>query len=183
MTPTETLKHEHQVVLLVLKGVEREAQTLRTNAKARFEDIRKIVDFSRNFTDRCHHAKEEKHLFPAMEKHGLAHDQGPIAVMLMEHARGREFVKAASGALPGAEKGDSKALQALRDSLQGYAQLLQNHIAKENNYLFPTADKLLTPEEQTALEKAFDKVEREEMGEGTHEKYHQLAHELGEKGQ
>jgi hypothetical protein len=31
---------------------------------------------------------------------------------------------------------------------------------------------------QQELNRAFEKVEAEEMGEGAHEKYHQLAHEL-----
>jgi len=31
-----------------------------------------------------------------------------------------------------------------------------------------------------ALVKAFDQVEAEEIGEGVHEKYHQLAHELSQ---
>jgi hypothetical protein len=43
------------------------------------------------------------------------------------------------------------------------------------------ADKLLTPEDQKDLEAAFEKVEAEELGAGTHERYHQLAHGLGKK--
>jgi len=40
------------------------------------------------------------------------------------------------------------------------------------------ANRLLTARDQDELTEAFEKVEREEMGEGVHEKYHQLAHEL-----
>jgi hemerythrin-like domain-containing protein len=42
------------------------------------------------------------------------------------------------------------------------------------------ADRVFTPEDQEALGEAFEKVEAEEMGERVHEKYHKLAHELGE---
>ncbi|MDW8069772.1 MAG: hypothetical protein RML46_12800 [Anaerolineae bacterium] len=35
-------------------------------------------------------------------------------------------------------------------------------------------------EDQQALEEGFEQVEREEMGEGVHERYHELAHQLGE---
>jgi hemerythrin-like domain-containing protein len=181
MTPTETLKHEHQIVLLVLEGAEREARKLQAQAQADYEALGKIVDFARNFTDRCHHAKEEKHLFPAMERRGQPAGHGPIAVMLMEHTQGRDKIKAIAGALPGAEKGDPAARSALHESLTGYITLLRNHIAKEDNILFPLADRLLAPEDQTALEKDFERVEEEEMGQGTHERYHQLAHELGGK--
>ena len=40
------------------------------------------------------------------------------------------------------------------------------------------ADRLLTPKECQEMVKAFDRVETEEIGEGVHEKYHQLAHDL-----
>ncbi|MCX7681174.1 MAG: hypothetical protein N2508_04275 [Anaerolineae bacterium] len=35
--------------------------------------------------------------------------------------------------------------------------------------------------DQQALEEAFAQVEREEMGEGVHERYHELAHRLGKE--
>ncbi len=37
----------------------------------------KVVDFIRNFADRCHHGKEEDNLFPAMEKRGIPRQAGP----------------------------------------------------------------------------------------------------------
>lgn len=57
----------------------------------------------------------------------------------------------------------------------------EHQIAKEDNILFPLADRLFTPGDQKALEREFERVEAEEMGEGTNERYHQLAHELGKK--
>ena len=42
------------------------------------------------------------------------------------------------------------------------------------------ADKVFTPEDQQALVASFEKHEAEEIGEGVHEKYHQLAHELAQ---
>jgi len=58
--------------------------------------------------------------------------------------------------------------------------LLRAHIDKEDNVLFPMADQLLTAADQKELTEAFEKVEAEEIGEGVHDKYHQLAHELAE---
>jgi hemerythrin-like domain-containing protein len=181
LKPTESLIHEHEIVYLVLDAIGREVEKIVGLRKADFEVIRKIVDFSRNFTDRCHHAKEENHLFSALEKRGLSRDEGPIAVMLWEHAQGREKIKIIVETLAYAEKGNGIALGVLRENQDAYAQLLRAHISKENNVLFPLADKLLTPEDQKALEEAFEKVEAEEMGAGTHELYHQLAHDLAKK--
>ena len=77
--------------------------------------------------------------------------------------------------------GQAAAAQSLTASLADYVALLRSHIAKENHRLFPMTDRLLSAPEQAALEEAFDRVEREEMGAGVHERYHQLAHELAEK--
>jgi hemerythrin-like domain-containing protein len=38
--------------------------------------------------DRCHHANEEKNLFHRMESRGVPRQQGPLAVMPVEHELG-----------------------------------------------------------------------------------------------
>ena len=90
MKPTEELKHEHQIVLLILKAAEREVANINGGGALHVDEVEKMVDFFQNFTDRCHHAKEEKHLFPSLQQHGLPVGSGPVAVMLAEHEEGRE---------------------------------------------------------------------------------------------
>jgi hemerythrin-like domain-containing protein len=85
------------------------------------------------------------------------------------------------GALPKAREGGVEAIASVKNSLGAYVKLLRAHIMKENNILFPMSDRILSRENQSELEKAFDIVEAEEMGEGIHEKYHALAHELASK--
>lgn len=179
MTPTEILKHEHQIVLLVLKGAEREGTAARKSGRCDSATIEKMVDFFKTFVDRCHHAKEERHLFPSLEKHGVPKEGGPIGVMLSEHDAGRGHVRAIAAALPGLKSRRADAAAEIAEHLQAYAALLRAHIDKEDNILFPMADRLLTREESEEMVKAFDRVEAEEIGEGVHEQYHQLAHELG----
>lgn len=178
MTATETLRHEHQVILLVLGAAEREAQSIQDSGTVRTEAVAEMVDFFRNFADICHHAKEEKLLFVKMEERGMPAHNGPIAVMLHEHDEGRRLVRAVAEALPKASQGDPIALAAVRDNLRTYADLLRAHIAKEDNILYPMADGLFSVEDQRSLSEAFDRVEAEEIGPGVHEKYHELAHRL-----
>ncbi|MGD1148884.1 MAG: hemerythrin domain-containing protein [Thermoanaerobaculaceae bacterium] len=178
MTPTETLKHEHTIVLMVLQGAEREALAIQGGAEAHVDLIEQMVDFFRTFVDRCHHAKEERHLFPALQARGFSAESGPVAVMLHEHELGRAAVRAIAGSLPGARTGGRVAAAALAKDLLAYVELLRNHIFKEDNVLFPMADQVLPADEQTQLADLFDKVEEEEIGHGVHERYHQLAHEL-----
>lgn len=178
MQPTQTLTHEHQIILMVLDAAEREARRIQNTGTAQAEQVEKMVDFFRTFADRCHHAKEEKLLFEKMYQRGMPRHTGPIAVMLQEHDQGRAHVRAVAEALPAAKSGDPAALARLQENLLGYVQLLRAHIQKEDNILYPMADEMLTPADQQDLAQAFERVEAEEIGPGVHEKYHQLAHEL-----
>jgi hemerythrin-like domain-containing protein len=176
MMPTEELKHEHQVILLVLAGAERQAGR---PGEADLAQIGEMIEFFVNFVDRCHHSKEEKHLFVKMEERGIPHD-GPIRVMLDEHDQGRRLVTAMKKSLSETWAGSGAATEALRNDLIAYVRLLRSHIDKEDNILYPMADSAFTAEDRRSLEDAFKKVESEEMGEGVHEKYHQLAHRLAQ---
>lgn len=178
MTPTEVLKHEHKIVLAVLDGAESEAQNIQATGAVDTEKVAKILDFLRTFVDRCHHAKEERELFPKLQERGMPGDTGPIAVMLHEHTLGRGEVAAIADALDGFTGGDAAAAAPLAAHLLGYAKLLREHIEKENNVLFVFADKILTPADQEDLLKAFEAIESGEIGGGVHEQYHQFAHEL-----
>lgn len=180
MTPIDVLKHEHKIVLLVLDASERQAQSIQDKGEIQAEPLDKIVDFFKNFVDRCHHAKEERYLFTKMQERGLSKDKGPIMVMLQEHEEGRSKVKAIAEALPQAKNGEPSAIASIRDNLLDYVKLLRDHINKEDNVLYPMAERLLTSEDQGILIEAFEHVEVEEMGEGDHERYHQLAHDLAE---
>lgn len=180
MTATEVLRDEHKIILKVLDAVRREAQAIGDSGKLSLEKLDKILDFFHVFVDRCHHGKEEEYLFPTMEKCGIPADKGPISVMLHEHMGGRNTVKVIAEALVRARQGEAAAIQTVAVHLAILDEHLRSHIEKENEVLFPMADKVFTPENQQALVASFEKHEAEEIGGGVHEKYHQLAHELAQ---
>jgi hemerythrin-like domain-containing protein len=130
------------------------------------------------FADRCHHGKEEDLLFPMLEKKGLPRQGGPIAVMLMEHDQGRALIRKMAEAAEAFAAGDAIAAKRWAAPAQGYTQLLRSHIDKENNILFVMAEQLLSDAEQSELSVAFEKVELEKMGAGTHERLHKLMDSL-----
>lgn len=113
MTPIEILMHEHQIILMVLGAVEREAQQIQDSGQVNAAKAEQMVDFIRNFADRCHHAKEEDLLFVRMQERGMPAQGGPIGVMLIEHVEGRRLIKAAAEALPDAANGDPHAVAAV----------------------------------------------------------------------
>jgi hemerythrin-like domain-containing protein len=139
------------------------------------------IAFFRAFADGCHHKKEEAHLFLAMEAKGFSREGGPTGVMLYEHEQGRECVRGMEQALAGAAQGDASALRKFVIHAQAYVALLREHIRKEDHCLFPMADNVLNDREQDSLIESFEKLEHEEAGTGTHEKYLAVADALAER--
>lgn len=177
MEATEALRREHRVIERVLVGLELIAAAGQSIDRERAE---KALEILRNFADRCHHGKEERHLFRLMEQHGMPRGSGPLAVMLREHDEGRGHVRAMAEALPSAASGDSAAVKTFAEHARAYAALLREHVGKEDRILYPMAEQALSPDEDQQLVAAFDAIERAEMGDGAHEQYHRWAHELAE---
>jgi hemerythrin-like domain-containing protein len=174
--PTDQLRQEHELVLLVVEAMEREVAFIGRTGQVHADDIAKMVDFTRHFTDGCHHAKEEQVLFPLLERTDPAAG-GPVSVMLSEHEAGRAAIGTIAANLPAAGT-DPAARRAVAENLALYAQLLRLHINKENMVLFPLADRVLGEQDRRELTVAFERVETEETGLGAHERYHELAREL-----
>lgn len=178
MNPTEILKSEHRVIERVLKVLETATEKLATGGAVSPALLGKALDFIRNFADKCHHAKEEDVLFVALEEHGMPRRGGPVAMMLMEHDEGREFVKGLTEATQRYGAGDKTAVAEIISNARGYAQLLSQHIWKEDNILYAMADEIVPAEAQQGILDRFETVERERMGEGVHQRYHNLVREM-----
>jgi hemerythrin-like domain-containing protein len=112
-----------------------------------------------------------------MGERGFPTQGGPIAVMLSEHQAGRTFIR---GMAKGAARigSDPQAGEQVRHNGFGYIELLRNHIAKENQVLFPMADRTLSAEDQHDLAQAFERFEEQETGAGVHERMLELLQEL-----
>ncbi|MDQ1329031.1 MAG: hypothetical protein QG641_2320 [Candidatus Poribacteria bacterium] len=178
MTATEILTKEHNAIKVMLNILEEACKRLEEGVKVDTGHLEQMVEFIKGFADKCHHAKEEGLLFPAMQKAGIPGQGGPIGVMLVEHTYGREYVKGMTEAIEKYKVGDANATSEFIENAKGYVELLSQHIYKEDNILYPMADRLFSEEDQNKMLEEFDRVETEEMGVGTHEKYHEMLHQF-----
>ena len=177
-TATATLRHEHEAILKMLEAMEEVTHQLGQGASVSPETLSELLEFLRVFADRCHHSKEEDHLFPLLEKKGLPRAGGPVGVMLFEHEQGRALIRQMGEASEAYSRGQAGAGESWICAARGYIDLLRGHIMKENNILFAMADRLLSPAEQEVLSEAFEKVENEKLGRGTHERLHAMIDKL-----
>lgn len=183
MTPTEQLKDEHGGVKVMLRIIGKICDRMESGKKVPVQHLEQILEFLKVFVDTCHHGKEEEHLFPALAAAGVPLDGGPIGRMLQEHEKGRAFVRGMGAAARAYAEGAATGAADFVSNARGYAQLLLEHIDKEDNVLYPIADARLTAETQAALSVAFERVEEERVGHGRHEAFHALMDRLrGEYG-
>jgi hemerythrin-like domain-containing protein len=142
-TPTAELREEHRLILKVVDVLEEIMSRGSTSDELDLEGVSDCITFFRQFTDACHHGKEEGLLFPELEAHGMPVQGGPIAVMLEEHRIGRSLVarmaESVEAALADAEEARVRLLGAARD----YVELIRGHILKEDGILFDMADLMI----------------------------------------
>ena len=124
---TQVLSDEHRVIERVLAAMEKLTDK---PAREALESWKQALDFIRHFADQCHHFKEEKVLFPALEEHGIPNQGGPIGMMLMEHEEGRAHVRAMFAALGRIEAKDETAQASLFERDRKSTRLNSSHIQK-----------------------------------------------------
>ena len=177
-TATEILRREHDAILKMLDVADRIADRLDAGAPVAPNSLADLLEFLRVFADQCHHGKEEDLLFPKLEQKGMPRQMGPIGVMLMEHDQGRALIRIMAQSGEAFAAGDKTAGKTWARAARDYADLLRNHIIKENNILFVMAERILSGAEQQQLAQEFDKVETSKIGPGTHERLHAMMDKL-----
>lgn len=172
----DDLMHEHEAILFALEILGAIEQRLSRGLPTDSQDIAAFIGFLKEFADKCHHGKEEGILFPALVAAGIPQHGGPVEVMLDEHSQGREWIRHMESSLQA-----SLDIAMFTQAARGYRTLLQAHIQKENDVLFPMAEKLLTSGQLDALFDAFEEHEANVIGAGRHEQLHALLKALKDK--
>lgn len=174
---TTSLRRDHELIEKVIKAMESTIQLLNDGKQIPESILLPVIDFSKNFTDVCHHTKEEKSLFPALEQAGMPTNMGPIAMMLMDHQRSREIgTQMEESAKMYLSSGDSSKLIS---DMQQYVEHITEHLWKENNRLFMMAEARL----QYVAKKVDDELNQieesklKDLGK-TREHYEKLAENL-----
>ena len=135
---TASLRRDHDLIEKVIKSMEATIQLLQDGKSIPESILMQVIDFSKNFTDVCHHSKEEGSLFPALEKAGMPTNMGPIAMMLMDHEKSREIAaKMENATQKYLNENDSSDLIS---NMQEYVTHITEHLWKENNRLFMMAE-------------------------------------------
>ncbi len=169
---TQVMVDEHKLILRMIALVERNTELLEAGKFRNWQFYIDAVDFIRNYADRFHHAKEEDVLFVELIKNGMPEKQSPIEAMHMEHDEGRAHVRAIEEAAQKALDGEAGQAVILAEHAKGYAKLLRGHIEKEDDILYPLAERVLPKEVRKGMLAAYTTAEQDSPG--LKAKYQQL---------
>ena len=174
---TASLRRDHDLIEKVIKAMESTIQLLNDGKQIPESILLPVIDFSKNFTDVCHHSKEENSLFPALEQAGMPRNMGPIAMMLMDHERSREIGKEMENSAKDYISSGNSAK--LISDMQQYVEHITEHLWKENNRLFMMAEARLQYVAKK-VDKELNDIEELKLKETgkTREHYDQLAETL-----
>jgi hypothetical protein len=171
---TEILMKDHEMTERVFAAVEKAFAEPTDPTPGLVANLREYLV---TYVDRCHNQKEERALFPRLAQRGVPSEGGPVAVMLAEHGQARELVDRIDAAAKGYVGGDRGRLGELKAAFGAYATLNKQHYWKENDILYPLANRVFSPEDAAEVLDEIDEIEQE-LGPGARERYWKLADEI-----
>ena len=124
--PMKKLVDEHVLITKWIALIPEVLPTLDINSEDGKQLVKDSVDFIRSYADKFHHAKEEEILFKYFDE-----SLDIIRVILTDHNTARGYTKAILEAL---DNGDR---ETIIEKFTAYAELLSEHIRKENEILLP----------------------------------------------
>lgn len=160
VNPTESLRKDHALIEKMINALKIMSILLQKGTTIPKPILDQTIDFSTNFTNQCHHGKEEESLFPTLEKNGMPKEGGPIARMLFEHEITKNLtnsiIKSTEVYLSTGQTG------ALIEDIEKYVEHVSLHLSKENQRLFVMADMILA-DKQEALSNDLTNIEKSKL--------------------
>lgn len=146
------MMEEHQNILRMLKVIRKACYRVMTTKELDYDDFALMIDFVRSYADKHHHGKEENIMFKKMtENLGRMAENLITHGMLVEHDLGRLYMLELEGALERVKAGDDESRLDVIANAISYAALLERHIKKEDDLVYPFGERQLSPELMTQI--------------------------------
>lgn len=184
MNYIDTMVFEHANIRRMLKVVREFCYRLYNREDVDFGDLEQMIDFIRNYADKHHHGKEELKLFNKMVEHlGPAAQKLVTNGMLVEHDMGRFYMQQLQEAVKDYQGGNNEAVLDIIANAISYTHLLERHIQKENDIVYPFAEKNFKKEISDEIQKDCDEFEVKAQEQGFQDKYLSMLENLENKYQ
>jgi len=159
------IRDEHRSIAAVLDGMQHLVRQIRERkTKIDPKVFRAMLYYLDTFTERMHHPKEDRFLFDPLRRRGSGLD-ALIAKLEKDHAEGEASLRRVEQCLIRYEEGGDKEFPEFAQEVDRFVDGYWDHMRKEEEHVFPLAEKLFSAEDWDAIDRAFaenaDPLERD----------------------
>lgn len=151
----DKLREDHELVrrdLKELSNVRSDFESKPLEFLGRLEEV--LTSAGSFFNDK--HVKREERLFMALERRGLPIKGSIVGGLILEHKGIRKLYRIIIGSLKEYRlTGDEELKDKIASRVRSYVKVVESHIEREENELFPLARRLLTKEDADSLLRYF----------------------------
>ena len=178
MESIDLLMAEHRNIKRVLKSIRKLTFKVLEENEVNTEAFYKVIEFVREYADKHHHSKEEDILFEKMEEELEEDILTPIEAMTNEHQMGRMLMQKLELALKEYEKGNERARIDIIANPVVYADMLEDHIDKEDEAIYLYAENNLSENAISDIKSRVEDIEKKAENKGIQVKYKKMIQEI-----
>ena len=154
-TALNIIRDEHRSIAAVLHGMQHLVRRIRERGtKIDPKVFRAMLYYLDTFTERMHHPKEDRYLFEPLRRRGAGPDS-LVAELERDHAQGEAALRHVEQCLMHYEEGGEKEFPEFAREVDRFVEGYWEHMRKEEEHVFPLAQRLFTPADWDALDRAF----------------------------
>jgi hemerythrin-like domain-containing protein len=180
MNPIHGLIQNHEVIKTMLRALEAMGTKMAQGEMVPAADLESGIAFFEEYADKYHIRKEEEYLFPMMQESGDERMAALSQELEKEHDEVRKHVESMKGIVQQGEEGTPELAQALIPHVKEVKDMLKEHYDKEENTLFPTAEKILSEDQMKKMEEGAGKIEKE-IGADRYKELEEMPSKMEEK--
>ena len=181
MTPTENLIKEHKEINELLEIMSKIAAKIKSKDVFYPTDVEEIIDYLIIIIDKSHHGKEDEVFYPELISTGISKEAEPLSLINYEHTLAKRYLKEISSCVVNCKIGNDFSGELLADSLTNYVVVIQNHIKREEEFVFPIANEVLSTEKQNEILQRFEHIDQQNITHSFLDRFNKLVNKLKSK--
>jgi hemerythrin-like domain-containing protein len=152
----EILVEEHKLILSGLELLTTAAEKIVRSQNPPREFFEKAAIFTRDFTNKFHHYKEEIVMFGLLAQKHSGEIDGELERLRNQHEILRNYISEISDSLDGYSKNIDAEVRRLHRNLSEYIETLRRHIHAEDKIFYPLVQTRLTADEMQDMKERFE---------------------------
>ncbi len=146
----DILREEHRNIETLLRVLERELNIFDRAERPDYEVVQAVIDYFRDYPDRCHHPKEDA-VFAKLRARDPA-AAASVGDLEAEHQSGAERLRRVARAVEGVLSEREVLRQTVDDIMRDFIEKERRHMEMEERVLFPAAAEALRPEDWAEID-------------------------------